>query len=90
MQTMNHQYYCKWFYNDKTINDVLNNNYVEESGESTDASLVEKIEYKYKKDTYENEYEKEILDVEDDIKYKGCIACRNCRYAVNKEHNCVD
>lgn len=70
MQTMNHQYYCKWFYSKETINEVLNSNYVEESGESTDTTLVEKHEYKYKKDSYENDYEKEILDVEDDIKYK--------------------
>lgn len=70
MQTMNHQYLCKWFYNNDVIEDVLNDNYVKESGESTDTSLVEKQEYKYKKDSYENEYEKEILDVEDDIKYK--------------------
>ena len=70
MQTMNHQYYCKWFYNEDTINEILNSNYVEESGESTDTSLIEKHEYKYKKDTYENEYEKQILDVEDDIKYQ--------------------
>lgn len=73
MQTMNHQYYCKWFYNEDAINEVINNNYVEESGESTDTSLIEQIEkpeYKYKKDSYENEYEKQILDVEDDIKYQ--------------------
>lgn len=70
MQTMNHQYYCKWFYSEETINDILNSNFVEESGESTDTSLVEKHEYKYKKDSYENDYEKEILDVDDDIKYK--------------------
>lgn len=66
MQTMNHQHYCKWFYNDDTIKYVLDNNYVQESGESTDPSLV----HKYKKDKYENEYEKQILDVADDIKYK--------------------
>lgn len=70
MQTMNHQYYCKWFYNTEDINYVVNSNYVEESGESTDASLIEKHEYKYKKNSYENEYEKQILDVEDDIKYQ--------------------
>ena len=70
MQTMNHQYYCKWFYDEDTINDVLGSNYVEESGESTDTSLIEKVEYKYRKDTYENEYEKQILDVDDDIKYQ--------------------
>ena len=68
MQTMNHQYLCKWFYSKDVINSVLNSNYVEESGESTDTSLVHN--YKYKKSEYENEYEKEILDVEDDIKYK--------------------
>lgn len=70
MQTMNHQYYCKWFYNTEDINYVVNSNYVEESGESTDASLIEKHEYKYKKNSYKNEYEKQILDVEDDIKYQ--------------------
>ena len=70
MQTMNHQYYCKWFYSQEDIDDIINNNYVEESGESTDTSLVEKHEYKYKKDSYENDYEKQILDVEDDIKYQ--------------------
>lgn len=70
MQTMNHQYLCKWFYDEETINGILNNNYVEESGESTDTSLIEKVEYKYRKDSYENEYEKQILDVDDDIKYQ--------------------
>ena len=70
MQTMNHQYYCKWFYSQEDIDEIINNNYVEESGESTDTSLIEKHEYKYKKDSYENDYEKQILDVEDDIKYQ--------------------
>lgn len=70
MQTMNHQYLCKWFYNDKTIKEVLDDNYVIESGESTDASLIKKHDSKYRKDSYANEYEKAILDVDDDIKYK--------------------
>lgn len=70
MQTMNHQYYCKWFYNEEDINKVLKNNYVEESGESTDTSLIEKVEEKYRKDSYENEYEQQILDVDNDIKYQ--------------------
>ena len=70
MQTMNHQYLCKWFYNNKDIKDVLNNNYVIESGESTDTSLIKKHGSKYRKDSYENEYEKAILDVDDDTKYK--------------------
>ncbi len=66
MQTMNHQYLCKWFYNDDTINDVLNNNYVEESGESTDPNLVNKEKPK----EYKNEYEKQILDVKEGTPYK--------------------
>ena len=70
MQTMNHEYYCKWFYNEDTINEVLANNYVEESGESTDTSLINKEKDKYRKDSYENEYEKQILDVDNDIKYQ--------------------
>ena len=69
MQTMNHQYFCKWFYNSDTITRVLNDNYVLESGESTDTSLVNK-KSKFRKDSYENEYEKAILDVDDDIKYR--------------------
>ena len=69
MQTMNHQYLCKWFYNDDTIREVLDNNYVLESGDSTDTSLVTK-QSKYRKESYENEYEKAILDVDDDTKYK--------------------
>lgn len=70
MQTMSHKHYCKWFYSEKDIENIINNNYVEESGESTDTSLIEKHEYKYKKDSYENDYERQILDVEDDIKYQ--------------------
>ncbi len=66
MQTMNHQYYCKWFYDDEAINYVLNNNYVEESGESTDPSLVDKKPQK----EYKNEYEKQVLDVEEGTPYK--------------------
>ena len=69
MQTMNHQYLCKWFYSDKMIKEVMDDNYIIESGESTDTSLIKK-QSKYRKKTYENEYEKEILDVDDDIKYK--------------------
>lgn len=66
MQTMNHQYYCKWFYNDKQISDIMNNNYVEESGESTDTSLIHQEE----QTTYENEYEEAILKREKGAKYK--------------------
>lgn len=70
MQTMNHQYFCRWFYSEDTINEVLSNNYVLESGESTDPSLIKKHGTKYRKESYENKYEKQILDVDDDIKYQ--------------------
>ena len=70
MQTLDHEYYCKWFYSEKTIKEVMENNYIEESGESTDSTLINKQDSKYRKDSYKNEYEKAILDVDDDIKFK--------------------
>ena len=66
MATMNHQYYCKWFYSDDVINDVLNSNYVKESDESTDPNLIT-----FDKDgNYKNEYEKEVLEHDKDDLYK--------------------
>ncbi len=65
MSTMNHQYLVKWFYNNNQIEEIMNNNYIEESGESTDKSLInkeEKVEY--------NEYEKELMEHEDGEPYK--------------------
>jgi exopolysaccharide biosynthesis protein len=56
MQTMHHQYYCKWFYNDDDIAKVMSTNYIIEANEDTDASLVDG-----KEETYANEYEKQIL-----------------------------
>ena len=61
MTTMNHQYLAKWFYSDKTIDEVLKRNYVKESGEDTDASKVTFIDYSKTKIMYKNKYEKEIL-----------------------------
>ena len=66
MQTMNHQYLCKWFYSNSQINKVLNENYVIESGDSTDEDLIT-----HEKDkNYIDKYDKEILDVEEGTKYK--------------------
>lgn len=65
MNTMNHQYLCKWFYSDEQIEEVMSKNYIKESGESTDTSQIihgEDLEY--------NEYEKEIMIHEDDELYK--------------------
>lgn len=66
MQTMNHQYLCKWFYSKGEINKVLGANYVVESGESTDPTLIKKEETV----TYANEYERQILEREEGASYK--------------------
>ena len=58
MQTMNHQYLCKWFYSNEEINYILSQNYVLESGESTNPDL---IDVKKEKIVYENEYEEAVL-----------------------------
>lgn len=67
MQTMHHQYFCKWFYSEKDIEYILSQNYVLESGESTDPSLI-KIEQEEVIE-YENEYEEAVLkkDHKDDL-----------------------
>ena len=62
MQTLNHQYFCKWFYSEKEINQVLSENYVLESGESTNPDLINKE--KEEVVVYENEYEEAILKKE--------------------------
>ena len=52
MATMNHQYYCKWFYSTEEINKILGNNYIDDGGKETDPSLVDHKETL----TYKNEY----------------------------------
>ncbi len=66
MQTMHHQYFCKIFYDSDEISRIMSKNYVKESGESTDTSLIDKEA----KDEYIDEYDKAILDVEEGTKYK--------------------
>lgn len=61
MTTMNHQYLATWFYDDKTIQKVLENNQVIESGESTDSNLIKFVDYDTSIVTYKNKYDKEIL-----------------------------
>lgn len=65
MSTMNHQYLCKWFYNDKEINKVINSNYIVEVNEETDTDLID-----MKVEKYDNEYEEKILKRDKDDKYK--------------------
>ena len=62
MQTLNHQYLCKWFYSEREINYVLSQNYVQESGESTNPDLVNTEQEEVI--VYENEYEEAILKKE--------------------------
>lgn len=68
MSTMNHQYLCKWFYDDKEISKSLGSNYIKEVDEDTDKSLINAN--KNTKETYANEYEEQILKREKKAKYK--------------------
>lgn len=67
MATMDHQYYCQIFFNNEQINSILSQNYILESGESTNTDLInqdsdEPIVY--------NEYEREIMMHEEGEPYK--------------------
>ena len=66
MSTMNHQYLCKWFYNDDEILKVIKGNYIVEVNEETNTDLIDMEE----EITYDNEYEKQILKHNKDEKYK--------------------
>ncbi|MBR3198467.1 MAG: phosphodiester glycosidase family protein [Bacilli bacterium] len=61
MTTMNHQYLAKWFYSDKTIDNIMKKNYVVETNEEVDTSQVKFVDYSNLKVMYKNKYEKEIL-----------------------------
>ena len=87
MATMNHQHYCKWFYSDDVINEVMANNYVGRSEADTDPNLItfdEEIEYA-------NEYERAVLERNKDALYKiiefdvnGCDAYLAVIYDASK------
>ena len=87
MSTMNHQYYCKWFYSNDFINEVLGSNYIDDNGAETDADLVD-----HKESTkYANSYEKEILERKKGTLYKviefkvnGCNAYLGVVYDASK------
>ena len=65
MSTMNHQYFCKWFYSDEEINKVLKGNYILEVDEETNTDLIDMEEQKYA-----NDYDKQILKRKKGAKYK--------------------
>jgi len=68
MGTKNHQYICEWFYNEKQIKDVMDQNYIVELEEDTDPDLI-KDEEEILVENY-NEYETELLIHEEDELYK--------------------
>ena len=65
MTTMEHQWIAKLIYNDKTIEDIMANNYVIEVGEDTIATHIE-IKEITGNEVYENEYEEAILKKDPD------------------------
>ena len=69
MSTMNHQYLATWFYDDDTINAVLDKNKVKEVNEVTDTNTIVINKTATQKE-YENEYEREILERDANADYK--------------------
>lgn len=61
MTTLNHQWMATIFYSDETIQTVLSNNIVIETGESTNTEEVEIVAHIDEEVEYENEYEEAIL-----------------------------
>lgn len=65
MTTMTHQYFATTFYTDEAINYVLSKNKVIEADGSSNPNLIDTDSSTNKK-TYKNQYEKEILERDDD------------------------
>lgn len=70
MTTMSHKYLATWFYDEETINQVMQNNYVKESDEETNLDAISFVDYSNSKVMYKNKYEKEILTHEDGATFK--------------------
>ena len=95
MATMNHEYYCKWFYSEAEIEEVFSRNYIKERDESTNPDLIEIEEKEEKqeeeKPVYENEYEEAVLTHNPEDIYKiirfqvnGCNAYLGVIYDPSK------
>lgn len=67
MKTMNHQYLATWFYSDEYIDTVLARNVIIEVNEATDAS---QISFEIDSDSYDNDYDKQILEHDKNQLYK--------------------
>ena len=70
MTTMSHKYLATWFYDENTINGVMQENYVRESGEETDLNAISFVDYSNSNIMYKNKYEKEILTHDEGDIYK--------------------
>ena len=62
MTSMTHQWIPKLFYSDKTIEEVMANNRVDEIKEDTNTNEIKKEEVIVPEKQYANEYEKQILE----------------------------
>lgn len=67
MTTMNHQYLATWFYSDEYIAKVMTRNRMDEVNETTDP---EQITFEISSDSYDNDYEKQILEHDKKQLYK--------------------
>ncbi|MBO5095980.1 MAG: phosphodiester glycosidase family protein [Bacilli bacterium] len=67
MTTMNHQYLATWFYSDEYIAKVMSENRMEEVTEETDPN---QITFEIDSDSYDNDYEKQILERDENQLYK--------------------
>ena len=70
MTTMNHQYLAKWFYKDKTIQEVLEKNSIIESSEKINTDLIEIYDEGILNTTYKDEYDKQVLEHKEGDIYK--------------------
>ena len=68
MTTMNHRYLATWLYSEDYIQEVLEKNSIIETNEISDPNQI--VFRKYTTTIYRNEYEKQILQHEDDEVYK--------------------
>lgn len=80
MTTMNHQYLATWFYDDETIQSVLNNHAVIESGEETDTSQIVISEVPQNITVYESIYEEQILKKDPDNDLYKIIEIKEATY----------
>lgn len=62
MTTMTHQYFATWFYDEETIEYILDKNKIVEINEETDTSAIKTGLKTDKVVEYENEYERAILE----------------------------